>query len=256
MNINISKALRLGNFFIQINNALHIALYYNYNIILPKHEFLNTTYVIINKDVTPEAEQITNCDYFFTRNKIENVDDSIFYINSDKVLTIMKDIFVFNYISPLGNNDLLLHIRSGDIFSDNTPHPCYIMPPLSYYKNIIDQNNYDNIYLIAEDRLNPCINRLLELYPKIMFKLQPLEEDVKMVMAACNVVISYGTFIPSLLNLSNNIKNIYCPSYFVCGKVGSNTHVTDLSKYQAIMSPWKNTPDQKITLLEYTSLNI
>ena len=52
MNITIPHAHRFGNFLICIKNAIHIALFYNYNVILPKHAFINTTYIVINKNIT------------------------------------------------------------------------------------------------------------------------------------------------------------------------------------------------------------
>lgn len=249
MNITIQKAGRLGNFLVQIRNALHIAVYYGYNILLPKHPFITTTYVVVNKEVTRNAKQWTDKTDFFSK-KIPTIDSTLFTIHKDKVSAIMKDIFVFKNISPLGNNDLVIHIRSGDIFSESPPS-LYVMPPLSYYTNIINQNTFENIYLIAEDTHNPCIHRLRTLYPKIKFKIQSLESDVKLVMAAVHVVMSYGTFIPHLLNLSENIRHIYCPSYVKYRNPACITHVTELTDYHASMLPWKNTPKQIEKMLEF-----
>ena len=175
----------------------------------------------------------------------------LFQKNKDTVITILNDIFIFKNIPPLGNNDLVIHIRSGDIFRGTGAHIGYLSPPLSYFKNIIEQNNYDNIYLVAEDTVNPCINRLLELYPRIIFKIQTLEQDIKLILAATNIVISIGTFIPELLNLSNNIKNIYRPSYVYCNKPDCKIHITDLNEYKKSMLPWKNTPKQHEIMVNY-----
>jgi hypothetical protein len=54
------------------------------------------------------------------------------------------------------------------------------MPPLSYYVEIINNNNFKNIYLIAEDTLNPCINSLLNMYPNIIFKINTLDDYNKL----------------------------------------------------------------------------
>ena len=65
----------------------------------------------------------------------------------------------FNQIISQSNdeNDVVIHIRSGDIFN-KCPHPVYIMPPLSYYVNILNEKNFNKIYLVAADKLNPFIN--------------------------------------------------------------------------------------------------
>jgi len=251
MNINILSTGRLGNFLIKIKNAIHIALYYNYNVILPKHNFFNSTYLIINKSITIEAKQITDKYQFFHRDKIENINKSIFDENTDKVINIIKDIFIFKNIQPLESNDLVIHIRSGDLFIGTSPHPKYLSPPLSYYEKIIENNSYNNIYLIAEDTLNPCINKLLELYPRIIFKLQNLEQDIKLILSATNVVISIGTFVSELLSISDNVKNVYLPNYCNFKKLGVKNHLTDLSEYYKLMIPWKNTLEQKKKMLEY-----
>ena len=46
----------------------------------------------------------------------------------------------------LDENDVVIHIRSGDIFN-KCPHPVYIMPPLSYYVNILIEKIFDLNFL-------------------------------------------------------------------------------------------------------------
>jgi hypothetical protein len=197
-------------------------------------------------------ETLTDDGDFFYNDRIYDIDKSIFTINHNEVFAIMKKILLFyTDIDPLNENDLVIHIRSGDIFTGNNPHPYYLMPPLSYYTEIIEQNKqYENVYLVTEDTLNPCINKLLELYPRINFKLQSLQEDITLILRAVNIVVSYGTFIPQLVYLSNNIKNIHCPSYFVRRRPNCETHITELSEYYNNMIPWKNTPEQNKYMVE------
>lgn len=251
MNLVLRKSGRLGNFLIRIRNALHVALFYKYNIILKKHAFINTTYIVINPKINLEAEKFIDSSSFWDRSKIKNIDTSLFEKNKDKVTNIMKDIFTIKKIKPFGINDLVIHIRSGDIFEKSGSHGGYVMPPLSYYKNIIDKNNFNNIILIAEDTGNPCIPHLLNLYPKIMFKLRTLEKDVTIALGAVNMALSFGSFIPELLNISDNIKNVYCPDYCPYRKTGCNTHITKLMKYYAKLTPWGNTPEQIEIMLNY-----
>lgn len=255
MNLKIQYSNRVGNFLIQIKNAIHIALYYNYNVILPVHPLLNTTYITINKDVTLDSEIITNKYNFYYKDRIQNIDKSLFDINADKTIMILKDIFKIKNISPLGNDELVIHIRSGDIFGSK-PHSGYIIPPLSYYINIIEKNKYKNIYLLAEDRLNPCINQLIKLYPNIIFNLQSLEQDITIILAARNIVISYGTFLTSILMHSNNKENVYIPSYLNYNNHDNiipdcKMHITDLQEYHNMMIPWENTAEQIEKMVTY-----
>ena len=236
----------------QIENTLHIAIHNDYNIIIPVNAFLNTTYVVINKSVTPEHEKITDNKNFIHRSNLNDFDKTCFTKNTEKVMCIMKDIFVFKDVNPLGANDLVIHIRSGDIFTTrNKSVEMYVPPPLSYYKNIIENHKFDNMYIIAEDTHNPCINQLIELYPTIKFRLQTLEEDIILVLATPNIVISIGTFIPKLLMFSNNIKKVYSTSYNWFNS--PDFIITDLKEYHTKMRPWKNTPEQQEILLNYKS---
>ena len=95
MNIHIHFSYgRLGNFFIQIRNALHIAISLDYNIILPEHEYFNTNYIIINPSIDINAERVTDCHQYYYRNKCLIATPDMFKCNNDRVLTIMKDIFL------------------------------------------------------------------------------------------------------------------------------------------------------------------
>ena len=56
---------RLGNNIIQVLNAILIALYYKYNIILPRHRYFNIKYLILNDKIKIRDGKITNKDKFF-----------------------------------------------------------------------------------------------------------------------------------------------------------------------------------------------
>ena len=241
---------RLGNNIIQLINIIQLSLYYKYNINIPKHSFF--------KHNSQEEEIInimTNSYDFFYINKINNIDKKAFDCNINESIQILKNMFTIKSDMLLKNNKMLIHIRGGDIFSSH-PHKEYINPPYYYYKKIIDENNVENIILIAEDKKNPVINKLLNNYPNIIFKQQKLEEDIKLLLESEIVIMSIGTFIPSLLILSDNIKKIYKPSYQLFNfyyKFFKNIEIIDidLHEYRALQYPWKNSDNQKRLLLNY-----
>lgn len=248
---------RLGNNILQVKNALHLAFFFQYNVIIPKHKFFNSTYISINKDISIHFPKITDIHNFYYNEKIPNVSAEVFNNNLDKVIKILKTIFIYPPEITLPSNSLVIHIRSGDIFS-SSPHPNYINPPLSYYTNIINSNTFSNIYLIAEDKVNPCIESLLELYPNITFTLQSLEKDIQYILAANSIIISYGTMINSLLLLSSNIQYIYMPSYNFPLYLNSDSihiHLIKLDEYKELLSPWKNSNDQRFIMLTYSNQN-
>ena len=259
---------RLGNNIIQVLNAILIALYYNYNIILPGHKYFNKKYIILNSAINIRDYKITNKGNFFLRYQILNIDIKAFEENNEKALEILRSCFIIkdkiNRFKPsknilLNENDVLIHIRSGDIFSNN-PHIEYIMPPLSYYEKIINHQKFNaknSFYLISEDRKNPCINELLKKYPKIIYLKQSLDDDIKLILSAHNIITSFGTFVHALLSISKNIKNLYKVSYDYNNTLlkDVNIYETDLTEYHQLMRPWKNTEEQRKLMLNYQSVN-
>ncbi len=242
---------RLGNNILQVKNALHLAFYKQYNVILPKHKYFTTTYIIINKDIRINYPKVLDEQQFYSpTNKFVPQD----VCTTQTPLVIQKLITIFKYPPPipLPNHSLVLHIRSGDIFEQN-PHPLYITPPLSYYTDIIQSHPHQQIILLAENTSNPCIPALLKMYPTIIYRQQTLEQDIQIILAATTIVISFGSMINSLLLVSSNIQTVYMPSYnFMLDLPGKNIHLIDLDDYKDRLTPWKNTPDQRQIMLTYT----
>lgn len=227
---------RLGNNIEQLHNTILIALYYNYTICFPKHRFFNTTSIVLNKE--PLIKTISDEHDFFNRETVKNINSALFTLNKERSLEILQGCFVIKAatIKPLGSNDVVIHIRSGDIFSE-TPHPLYIQPPLSFYTQLLTDKKFDTIYLIAEDTKNPCIDALLKLYPHIHYSKNALEDDIRILLSGRHVIGSTGSFVSSLLKMTNNTVSLY--KY-------------DFPKdYMDIMRPWKNTDMQRSYMLSF-----
>ena len=76
---------RLGNNLMQLRNCILIALYYNYNIIFPKHRFLKDTKVIINKETNRKIYVDREGSNFFYSRKITKFDKECFVSNIEKI---------------------------------------------------------------------------------------------------------------------------------------------------------------------------
>lgn len=263
MNLKINSfSGRLGNNIIQLSNCIQIAAYYNYNIIIPYNTYFIQSYITINPSINKNnkvyTDTITN--YFYIKNyhnkiNFKNIDYILFEKNIEFTISILQEIFSIKNVPTLHENTVVIHIRGGDIFH-SYPHSAYIMPPLSYYTNIINSNNFKKIIMISEDRSNPCVNKLLVLYPIIEFRMNTLDEDIKLLLGSQNVIESFGTFSLALLTLSKNIKNIYKPSYqfdTLLSKLPHKYNIfkTDLDDYKQKMSPWKNTAEQRNIMMTY-----
>ena len=228
---------RLGNNIIQLSNIIHIAIAFKHNIkINVQHRFFDVSLIEKYFNKYNNSEIMTDNNHFFYKSKL-SVSNAIFKQNIEETNKILQEAFLIKNIDKLPENDLVIHIRSGDIFKSK-PHPKYAPPPLSYYTKEIDKFKYDKILIISEDTINPVVNKLRELYKNAVYKKNTLEKDIRIILGATNIIYSVGTFIPSLMLLSNNNKYLYAK------KEG-------LEKYYKIMIPWKNTIEQRNYILTY-----
>lgn len=154
-------------------------------------------------------------------------------------------------------NDLFMYIRSGDIF--NIDNIYYAQPPLCFYKNIINNyKNFSKIYIIAQDNINPVINKLIEEYPKIIFNINSLTIDIAYLINAFNIVGAASTFINIIIRFNDNLKyyweyNIesdivkiinYHHSFYKLSKNITYFRMEPSIKYIKEMSYWNHTESQ------------
>ena len=105
-------------------------------------------------------------------------------------------------------NDLYIHIRSGDIFRKGH-HPEYAQPPLCFYKNIINNFNFTKITIIAENKNNPVIGKMLEQFPNIIYKPNSLSIDMAYLSNSYNLVASISSLLLVLVKFNDNLKKIF-----------------------------------------------
>jgi hypothetical protein len=87
-------------------------------------------------------------------------------MNHDKVREVLLGLFTIEYrsLEPLGDDELVIHIRSGDAIS--ALHGQYIIPPMSYYTNFID--NHKEIIFVAFKKMIPFTNHLIIIWMNSM----------------------------------------------------------------------------------------
>ena len=224
---------RLGNNIIQIGNMIDIAILHKHNIRFKITHPLFDLQVIEdyfskfnNKNIITDK-----CDFFYSR--IQHGD------NQEKIRLLKKSFRIKN-VNKLPEDHLIIHLRSGDIFSQN-PHPNYVPPPLSYYIKNIDKDKHKKIIILCEDNKNPILDKLLEIYENSSHQINNLEDDIRLLLGATSVIYSVGTFAHSVLSMSNNIKHIY-------GKTSDNE---ELNEYYLLNKPWKNTKLQREYMMSY-----
>lgn len=232
---------RLGNNIIQLSNIIDIAIAYKHNVKLNvKIKFFDVSIIEeYFKNYNNDQKIIDKVSYFFYKNRLP-FPEEIFVKNIEERNKILQKALLIKDINKLPINDLVIHIRSGDIFSRH-PHTGYVPPPLSYYIKELNNNKYEKIHIVCEDKKNPVVNKLLGLYKNAIHNKNTLEKDIRLILGASNIMCSVGSFIPSLLLLSNNINFIHTP--FKDKK--------EKQDYYKIMHPWKNTIRQRDYILTY-----
>ena len=105
-------------------------------------------------------------------------------------------------------NDLYIHIRSGDIFIPQ-PHSPYVQPPLCFYNDILTNFKFRNIYIISKDTSNPLIKKLLKLYPVISYSQKSMKEDISLLINAYKIVNSISSFVNGIIQLNYNLKFLW-----------------------------------------------
>ena len=250
---------RLGNNITQIVNAIYFAHYKKIKIIkFPYHSCLLTKEIII-EDIILEnninGSKIFS-HIFFSRHKIISfykISEDIFK-NKIDIKKYLSNILIYDNLNEkINNEDLVIHVRSGDVY-DQLPHSGWIQPPLNFYEKIIESNKWEKIYLICEDNNPPVIKPLLNKYKNIIFKLRDLQHDIYYIVNAKNICFGMGSFTPALLLLNKNIKTIYYPQYchrYLIDLLDHKERKVYTLKNYIKKGEWKNTKEQIKIILNY-----
>lgn len=249
----------VGNALVMLNKLINICeIIKCKNIIVPRGGLEK----IIKKPIFYKDYNIKIFPYSYKKNLTIDINLNtkyIFYFNfknkeyKNRIGIIKKEVLnnIPKYISS--PDDLYIHIRSGDIFV-NIINKNYAQPPLCFYQKIINENNFNKIYIVSNGHENPVINKLLYLYQKIKYIHNSVERDISIIISAYNLVISVSTFIYTLINLNDNKQNLYIYKYdkYHLNNLNCVVHEMEASiKYKSIMfGKWNNTKEQLDLMLK------
>ncbi|ACB25092.1 hypothetical protein ABID82_004145 [Methylobacterium sp. PvP062] len=162
------------------------------------------------------------------------------------------------------DDQLLIHIRSGDIFS-TWVDPHYPQPPLAFYRMVIDrllaEGRIRSVKLVFENRLNPVIAEV-EAYAArrglpVEIQSESLISDVAALVNGRYLVFGLGTFGPGICHLSDHVEQVF---YFASNwpqgfqsipTIGKVVEVRDLEGRYMKVGEWQNTDAQRRTMVDY-----
>lgn len=160
-----------------------------------------------------------------------------------------------------GRKDLLIYIRSGDVFNDSTPHPVYGQPPLAFYQKVMQLRRWHTVRVVHQDRSNPVIEPLLAWLPDHCQHVIPvsgdLEDDLNVLLRTRHLVSGRGTFCGSVSCLSRRLRRVYSfdRPFNSWGnrKVKAVTFVDSKGEYRRkiLQGNWTNSRDQRQLMIDY-----
>ena len=113
----------------------------------------------------------------------------------------------------MADRNLVIHIRSGDVFESSNPHSSYGQPPLAFYQRIIEDNAWEGVLLVYENEANPVIQRLRDYLTATglahAVQSSDVTQDLTLCLRSTHLVCSTGTFLWPVIAVSTNLKSIY-----------------------------------------------
>lgn len=276
---------RFGNKMLQLMNVLNIAYTNKQQINLDNLNYITPVYPIIDlkkiekkfKELFPENRENIH-DTFFPRNlhlPNERTIDIKKYFIMAKMFIIPN--FKFNPES-LNDDICLIHIRSGDLFNENTPHSAYVQPPLNYYKKIIYENkdkftkfliicqpikeeifgeNYNRAF--SGKKMNPCIMELLKISNVELIKGN-LYEHYSLMLRTKSIILSRSSFSDTTIFLNKNLKNVFFWNWNHClgdkTVIPKNINVYSYKLTKPYIDSWKCTDEQLKLMIDYNIKDI
>ena len=163
----------------------------------------------------------------------------------------------------LDPDQLVVHIRSGDIFGPKPPLTTYMQPPVQFYEAIFSSRNWSKIIMVTEpatELLNPVWNHFLSHnwpgVPMIFQMSSSLNEDMHTLWCAANLVFAKSTLANLFVETSPSLNVVYQASFqgspTSCGaitRVGIQCHTYSLETYNKV--PWTSAAEREREMLAY-----
>ena len=176
---------------------------------------------------------------------------------------LSKATYVGSFLGPepIEALTLTIHVRGGDVFSDN-PEELYGQPPWAFYQRVLESQKWNRVIMVTEDEANPVVTRITDW---CVLRGTPLRRTgdsftsaIEAISQGTHLVGGTGTFLGAIIYLSGGTRVLYQfevdGSPFICHKQVSVLTVRDeAGEYvESIMrGNWKNTPVQRDLMISY-----
>jgi hypothetical protein len=138
---------------------------------------------------------------------------------------------------------LAIHVRGGDIFTDFFAPWAYGQPPCQFYFDAIRMDDHTSIHLFSQDKLNPCVDGILQ-EANVVWTPQSLDIEIALMLSAKRFVLSRSSFARALVYLSPVTKVFYTCGY-PWQDMGPHFECSPTLPYQRlVLDRWWNTRKQ------------
>ena len=192
--------------------------------------------------------------------KETNISEEFIYKNMRRYCqTCVASMLRLPKVDPIGDDTIVFHIRSGDVFDKGTDNPVQYAPnPLYFYDQLIGM--YDKALVVTEpDSHNPIVEELKK-NPKVTVQSTTVERDFATLMAATNLANSgVGTFGIAAALCSSNIKHFFCTdvcitehlNYNMLGGTDVRCHLMPMGDDYIKPGQWETSDEQRKFILTY-----
>jgi len=171
---------------------------------------------------------------------------------------------LFSGLQPredLTANDLVVHVRSGDIyFRERVGN--WGQPPVAYYEKIIREGQWSRVFVVCEDNESPVLRPIAALCQSLgiehFFQSGTLAEDLALLASAPNLVVGRGTFAPAVVLLSMALEQVFFfedrfDSKFLDPSTELVRVVDERGSYResVLQGRWVNSEEQRELMVSY-----
>ena len=209
--IFFNSTCRFGNCLVFLNKIMFFCQFINCKSIILNKDFfwfIKNKIIFEKYNISITIDDINNYKTCFVYNS-QSIFFDFFTIKPEIRIHLLRNEILLNlpkYITS--NEELFIHIRSGDIFEKEIVST-YSQPPLCFYDKIINNFYFKKIYILSSSKNNPVIQKLINKYNNLVYQQNSLKLDIALLINAFNIVASVSSFLYAIIQININLRLLW-----------------------------------------------
>lgn len=179
---------------------------------------------------------------------------------------ITRSIMSPDEVAEVAPDTLVIHVRGGDVFS-NQPSRRYGQPPFAFYQLVIASHQWAGVTVVSEDTNNPVVDLIARYCDQRGIDLTQVSgsllSDLSVLLGARHLVVASGTFGRTVVLLSEKVRHVYefeksAWLYPLDNEVTLHRVSDVVGEYRdSVMADnWDNTEQQRLLMVQYPSSSL